>query len=271
MKHITKTSIAVIIAAAMLLTLFGCDNTNIEGNNGDNNGNYRGAPHNRDSGLFDNGDTEEEYRVSAASRLVIYGVEDGDFMEAVVEEVDTAREVRRAGRGGRVRRRGHTVTVTDEEYRLYEDSEAAEIQKFHFPTVEIDGFELHRIDITVEEFLFLYAPTNPCDEPLSLDGQYVACCCWVYITIDRLCNFGLSPTEIFNELIERTHQHEQGIRHLTDDNMIYSEVFGDLTALSGDMLITIRVPWGSELNNYEFLRNLAFEIIETSELVVVDS
>jgi len=142
----------------------------------------------------------------------------------------------------------------------FEANEVASLDEFYFVDVEIKGFELMSISIAGHGVFFYYWDMESISAGgvRSLENR-------VSVNVRREVH-GFSRDEHWQGLTEQLMRHHGGI--LTEDGMLYTAALNDIVARIDDTIFSIRVP--SRLNDYEFLRDLALEVIETAELVVIE-
>jgi hypothetical protein len=150
---------------------------------------------------------------------------------------------------------------------LYLRNRISEIKEFYnLDKIKSDGYELYLVTITGSGFSYYFVSTvdlKSAEEHNNLlNGEIITIC------IDRPS--GWDNTSDLEEVFEiRLKQAEnQGWGYLTEDNMIYSEENGDIFSRMNNTMIAISVP--KKLNKYEYLRDLAFEVIKNAELVNVE-
>jgi len=131
----------------------------------------------------------------------------------------------------------------------YHFHEVTSLTEFYFVTVEIEEFELVALEIDGHGLTFIYRCAEAIGGSISID-------------IER----ALRTDESWRILTEQLTRDGRG--HLTESGMIYQPGLSRISARIGTTRMSIRVP--DTLNNYEFLRDLAFDVIETSRPVVVE-
>jgi len=135
----------------------------------------------------------------------------------------------------------------------YMFNDIASLSEFYLVDVKIDGFILTEIEISRYGFTYVFR----CIED-SWGNE-------ISITMQRLED-SLTPDEAWQIVSEQALNDIRG--HLIVDDMIYRDRVNSILARIGNTYFNIRVP--DRLNNYEFLRDLALEIIASSELVFLD-
>jgi len=152
----------------------------------------------------------------------------------------------------------------DHDYRKYSLQKVSDLTEFYnLENFKIAGYQLDSIVIFVDGYVFQFIPI----ESLNNDDFIMRSSSVVSISMPRLENTVGSPTA--EELLRVwTNQAEtQGYGYLTEDNMLYKEYHSSISTIMGDTVLYITVP--DYLNTYEYLRDLAFQVIETAELVNV--
>jgi len=143
----------------------------------------------------------------------------------------------------------------------YEFNNISSLSEFYFVTVEVDGVELTLVQISRGYVSYIFYSIEAIEAGQVWRDIYTE----VSININRLDNT-LSPDEAWQIVAEQALD-DGGV--LSERyNMVYSERHNDIIARIGDTWFSIRVP--DRLNNQSFLENLALEVIETSELVILD-
>jgi len=141
-------------------------------------------------------------------------------------------------------------THIDERDLVYLYNEVASLSEFYLVDVEIDGFKLSEVQIDRYGFTYIFrCVENPREDRVSIDIQ----------------RFGgsLASDETWQIVSEQAINDVRG--HIIVDGMIYQESINSIKARIGNTYFIVRVP--DRLNNSEFLRDLALEVIATSELV----
>jgi hypothetical protein len=179
----------------------------------------------------------------------------GDFKQEIIDtiKVSTAERTERATQqiqGDYVRHRTSSIT------------------EFYMPNVEIDGYELLDVVLLGQVFWFRYAPENPRAEYLDPSGNYYFCCCnsGIRITIKRLDSDGNPPP---NATIEQIAEAIGGFNSnaVIREGFPYAETLGAIAGQLEKTWFDIIVP--DKLNDFEFLRDLAMQVIKSAELVTV--
>jgi len=143
--------------------------------------------------------------------------------------------------------------VRDSNGWAYAFHEVAYLTEFYLVDVEIEGFEFIELSISRHNVTYVHRHIT---EETWRDS--------VNITIRRPSRHGHSPDEVW-QIISEQMLNSGGV--LTELGMIYNSNTNTIRSRIGDTHFSIRVP--DRLNRYSFLRDLALEVIETSELIVV--
>ena len=142
----------------------------------------------------------------------------------------------------------------DEEYDLYSHNEIDNISEFYcLDDLEIEGFKLYSSFITPAIFIYNFSLV---DSTIN-DGS---------ICIDILRPEQFPGVDLFEEAVEEFQEKGQG--HVTEDDMLYIEEAGLLIARLNDTILEIQTT--TQLRNYEFMRDIALQIIETATPVDVE-
>jgi len=241
-----KSTFAMIIAVSMLLAIFsGCsESVNDEILNGDERATQ---PVN----VQEHSETEREIMRTP----VPFGIEIDDFtdLEAVVDEILEQIEI------------AEEISEGDEEYGIYQIHRISDIEEFYVPTIEIDGFELRSVEVLGGAFLFYYVPTS--SDGVGVD-RYGAPLFYLGLMIQLQIgrtDGDVSFAKTIEEFAEVFNVDDLVIR----DGFIYVEDNNLIAGLMGETWFDMRVPYS--LNNFETLRDLATQVVDSAELVVVDS
>ncbi|MCL2201293.1 MAG: Ig-like domain-containing protein [Oscillospiraceae bacterium] len=143
--------------------------------------------------------------------------------------------------------------VTEENMAAYIVHDIASLRELYFVRAEFEDFVLTELQVDRYTVMYFFR----CIEAGEWGDEIV-------VVFHRPS--GRSPDERWQIITEQFTQDGRG--HVTAGGMIYRPVSGRLTGMMGDTQITILVT--DRLNNYEFLRDLALEVIATSELIVLD-
>jgi hypothetical protein len=175
----------------------------------------------------------------------VYADTDGDFRSAIVNEIHATRSMN---------------TRELQANGNHSANRIAEITEFYFPPAEIVGFELRRVIMSESSFGFSYIPE---EESNVSAAEYTE---EIRVVIRRGEWYKEQNIDIFLTWVEQAQNESWG--RLTEcGNMLYSEKHSLIVARMQDTTIRIDVP--PELNTFEFLRDLALQVIETAELITV--
>ncbi|MDR2532137.1 MAG: hypothetical protein LBC82_04770 [Oscillospiraceae bacterium] len=170
--------------------------------------------------------------------LTIWIEKGTDFKEKIIEHINIAKN----------------PNENNDIYNVYPSNRISNLTEFYL-SIKIIDFELFCVSISEYGFIYYYAPV----EKLRQREEYsFSNTDGVEIVIER------SDSKIPTNL----NKIAQGNSKLTDDNFVYdgnNQIWGQIR----DTVFRITVP--NNLNNYEFLRDLAFRLIETSEVVDVQA
>ena len=181
---------------------------------------------------------------SLIAPISIRGREIKDFKSAIIGEINVSRSMSR------------------EEHQAYSNYEAlmiSEISEFYFPNVEIDGYKLIAVDVFGGVIIFYYVPleVEPYHDEFFMDSSSP-----IVIHVRRQDN----DIDVFGVATEQAAR--EGWGRLTEDGMLYAAKHASIDARMGDTSVRIDVP--EKLNSYEYLRDLANQVIKTAELVDVE-
>jgi len=183
------------------------------------------------------------------AETTIFVSENGDLRSAMINEINMARTMDRETLEKNTNAVAHEI------------NKVAEMTEFYYPRVEIDGYELHRVDVDESAYVYMYAPVGADERLYGVWESKV-----IRILVCRPENFReQSNTDIFRETVEYSVSTGFGI--LSEDGMLYSEKHGLIVALMEDTEIQVEVP--PSLNSYDYLHSLARQVIDTAELVRV--
>jgi len=198
-------------------------------------------------GCTDMNKTTEEVSVHLAP-LRIKVNRDSDFKSDLVNQINISKN----------------TIIEDTDFDLNYETILSNIAEFY--RFEIYGYEIYQVSISENSLDFNLASiellNTECDDTVDLDN--------IRISTIRPENWGPgteSAEEIFNSWAEQAKIQEWG--YLTDDNMIYSSDFNEVSTPIGSTILTVRVP--DHLNDYDYLRDLAQQVIASAELVNVDT
>ncbi|MDR2532138.1 MAG: hypothetical protein LBC82_04775 [Oscillospiraceae bacterium] len=186
-------------------------------------------------------ESEEILPLASFMPVIISDVENGDFRKAIINKINISQ-------------------LMDEEQHQadgsYKANKISEITEFYYPTIKFEGYELYSVAIFDGVFIFRYVPLEFVgdDTSILLDIADV-----IEISIRRFDQFRAEAKQAQNE----------GWGYLSEDGMLYAEEYSNIVAQIGNTTVRIDVP--KKFNSYEFLRDLAFRLIETSEVVDVQA
>ncbi|MCL2071721.1 MAG: hypothetical protein FWH07_05750 [Oscillospiraceae bacterium] len=244
MKLQNKFYAIVVIIAMLLATLSGCAES-------ENNGTVAPQADEAQADIADEVQldmSDKETDSACFAPLMIENVD--DFRSELLKHFELSR----------------TVGKEDENYWVYSANKIADIKKFYFPTMEIDGYELYRVDVGENATQYYYVSTQ-----LLKDSEdfWLSASPRIEIFISRPGWIKDTSVDQFESLKEQTR--EQGPSYLIEDNIIYNkadwESEGHIYTPIGNSVLGISVP--EELDDYEFLREIALRFIETAELITV--
>jgi hypothetical protein len=145
------------------------------------------------------------------------------------------------------------------------------LTEFYFPNVRINGFELWWAEVTPAEIWYHYAPINPDEALLNDEGVYEWChYSGILIRMARadVTDFypllGAPLREVMLELADYTPRPEGELK----DGFLYLPGWNSIMGKLDGTRFEVRMP--ANLNDYDFLRDIAQQVIETAELVRVD-
>ena len=207
-------------------------------------------------------------------------------MESISSDVtkieDIVEEISRAISGeSEVSTRNNTIesmsreygfSGTDELLKKIEEKDEFYLSSYHkilgipsfysLDNFKINSYQLYQVNMYETYFSFKFVPINE----LGKDGLTSVGLNNISISIYRQEIYDeANVSDPFSESAENAL--EQGWGYLTKDNMIYASRHNEVTAQLGNTFFRIIVP--GYLNTYEYLRDLAFQVIETAELVNV--
>jgi len=227
------------------------------------------------------GCNETQNEEACLEPIRIENINGGSGKEEIIKEINKARN------------------MTEEEhnnYGNYRSWKVPEIEEFYsLDNLEIDGYELQEVSIVTGTICFVFGLIE--DE--FKDDSHIGSS-----TIE--IGIGRTDWEYSSTFLEDvvTQTKEQGSDYLLKDNMLYTKDSYRLEAQFNDTFFIIQAPVGfsqkvidefvkskdqygedefqdvldyidesnreaEELNNYEFLRDLAFKVMESAELVKV--
>ncbi|MCL2816947.1 MAG: hypothetical protein FWD39_00985 [Clostridiales bacterium] len=177
--------------------------------------------------------------------LVIKNIDDGSYKAALIKEINLSK----------------TAREEDARFGVYAQNEISDIQEFYYPSVKIDGYDLYCVEVSKSSFHFYFAPV----EELNKEQEYFYTLkTGILITIRRPGY--VDAADPLRPLIEQLNQ--QGKDYLAEDNILYIQSHNDITAQIFNTWFGVRMP--DELNNYDYLRALCFNIIDSIEVVVLE-
>jgi len=174
--------------------------------------------------------------------LTIWIYESADLKSELLNKIESSR----------------TFNEEDEEHGVYTINKIYDIKEFYYPALEIDGFELFCIAISEAGFVFYYGPVD------KLNGEET---------------YHFSNHDGIEIIVERPEWQLENVPYslydiargdgntLTKDGFVHggeNHIFGRIE----DTIFRISVP--KSQNNYDYLRDLAFQLIETAELVIIE-
>jgi len=135
-------------------------------------------------------------------------------------------------------------------------NKTSDIERFYLPPLKIDGFEFSSAHVDSRRFTFYYGLENV---------DYWRPGIEVSITRIDVLNQNGGSVSFFNSSINQLRS--QGHDYKVEDNLLLVTRFNKVTGFVGDLYFTIRVP--DHLNNYDFLCDLALQVINSAKLVDV--
>ena len=158
----------------------------------------------------------------------------------------------------------------DEDYGLYSGNEIENISKFYsLDKLQLDGYELYSASVSSEVFLFYFAPIEVMQkhtDDIIVDGSFIT------IQIKRPEQF--TVVDRFQDVIEQIEATDKVLEreqsyYLSEDGILYEEEAMLIYAKLDDTIFSIQLI--SELGrNYEYMRNLVFQVIESASEVNVE-
>ena len=158
-----------------------------------------------------------------------------------------------------------TIDKEDKDYQYFADNKIWDIKEFYYPTIKIEGYELCGILLSDNLFRYYYSPVEELE--LKEGEEYffnpsTGIRMWIERMKDAFASDPLKP------IIEQNE--EQDIDYLFKDNLIYTEHLKDIFGRIGDSRFRFRIIVPDKINNFEYLRELCFQLVDTIELVVID-
>jgi len=189
-----------------------------------------------------------------------------------------------------------TMGRDNEDYWMEAFYKITDIPSFYsLDNLKIDGYRLYLVSVRVNMFSFKFVPDEQWDNEYVIVNNVGV----ISISIDRPGTWGPGndSTEAFKGRLNQARRDASG--RLTEDNLIYYPSHNEVSAQLGDTIFTVRTPVSfdiieelskhdfidiseidlpedyefvdeyAHLGTYESLRELAFRVIETAELVNV--
>jgi hypothetical protein len=249
MKNKRNVFVITVVITVLLVLLCGCAETN----NSNSKKNVTETNENNANMIevdeVEMGETENQDEVTLieVAPIIIKNIESGNYKDEIINQINIAKMM---------------SDKEHEEYGNYLYNEIPQMQEFYFPP-KIEGYELYCVSIGKYGIEYYFAPEFPSEKNLDVNGEYsFSYDSGILMVIDRPNSPILNVTDPLKSIVSDNYGYI-----LTEDNLAYNENGKFIVAQIGNTLIDITVP--DELNKYEFLRELCFEIIKTSELVVV--
>ena len=151
--------------------------------------------------------------------------------------------------------------TNDNDYDLYLDNDIREITKFYsLDNLEIDDYRLYSASITPSVFLFNFVLV---DSDSIDDGS-------ICIQIYRPEQF--PGVDLFEDALKQIQETDTILERessyfLSEDGLLYEEAPRLISARLDDTFFSIQLSDG--ISSYEYMRDLAFQVIETAELIEV--
>jgi len=147
-----------------------------------------------------------------------------------------------------------TVDRNHEDYGMYSEHKISDIEEFFVPTIEFEGFELFSMFFDEAGFVYEYAPIERAE---NYAHHYET---GYQIRIGRPGYQKKSTPEVLEGLAQEddTYSEEKGF--VQSGYSIYTQI--------GDSILRVDVPY--ELADYEYLRDLANQVIKSAEKVDVE-
>lgn len=173
----------------------------------------------------------------------IVGDRETDFKEEILKEIEIAREVTTAGR-------------SENYYYPYIGYGLAYIEKFYFPNIKIDEYEMFLVGIDWGGFGYYYSPKEGFEgdnNPFS--ASYSS---GIHITIERP---DYEHRISFSDMVKENEEME-----LTEDGFAYMELrkWNLIYAQIDDVILRIEAP--KEMSKDD-LRDLMYDVIKSLEVV----
>jgi hypothetical protein len=163
--------------------------------------------------------------------------------KAIIDVIDVSRNISEKGK---------------QDNNNFKVNKIPELKEFYIP-MKIDGFYLNLVDVDDYGFAFYYMPVENeknNDEYYSLYDDAIE----IIITRPESRPIIFDFNEYFKEVAEINNEL------FTEDNFVYSK-HNYLHGQIGDTTFRISAPY--KMGTYEYLRDLAFDLIKNAELVNV--
>jgi len=233
MKKQKYLFISLITMSILFLVLYGCAKSDKSGLNV--------ADTNADS------NTDDIYHSWNSSFLIDDIGEESNFKDVILRHIKDSR----------------TATRENENYSAYRQTKLSDMQEFYYPSLTIEGYKINQVNIYDDTYFFYYVPV---DESKRMQEEYM------FDSPDKGLIIGISKTEYADPSdplkFFRDDLDKGNTSYIAEDNWIYLE-FNKLIMMQIDSTwLMIRMP--DKLNDYEYLRGLCKELLETTELINVD-
>jgi len=133
-------------------------------------------------------------------------------------------------------------------------------QFYNLDNLKIDGYKMHHVNITKGSFVFVFVPIDEFNNEnvasLGMNNISIAINRWEWFDEHTAAN----PMK---DSIAQAEQ--QGWGRVTDDGFLFGN---GLQAPLGNTIFTIRAPFE---DNYDLMRDLAHQVIATTELVNINT
>jgi hypothetical protein len=151
----------------------------------------------------------------------------------------------------------------------YGMNKVGDIYKFLYFAVKIEGYELYCVLVSEASLSYRYVPTEKLDD-FRNEKAFLSMSPNINIKIYRQDWF--DNAEVAGTMKPKINEWGD----LNEDGVVYFEESRVMISQMEDTILSIILPdYGvsdeEKKNDYEYLRDLAFEIIETSELTVLDN
>ncbi|MCL2036363.1 MAG: hypothetical protein FWG83_03120 [Oscillospiraceae bacterium] len=243
----TKKIIATLIAVVLLTTLSGCENVEEVGSSSD----YENAREESSNEYKESEESDKIFEESCneVASVEILGNNRTNFKSEIINEIEKSK----------------TLTRNDNNYGTYSANRIPEIKEFYYPKIEIEGYELFVVHLTKFSIMYYYAP----GEKLKKEEEFIP-----WQMYDDSINVLIRRPDSKNahnahddslEKIAEANAHNGMV--LTVDNLLYYRDGDNVRGQVGEVNFRITVP--EHLADYEYLRDLAFDVIKNAELVTV--